>query len=155
MRALVLVVISLLFQWECAGVQRMFGDKAAREGSPDGRAHIGPDGAPGPVGPPVTLAPAPQPHECQGPFPHHLPDPTDDHCRGFYQCRDGVAVLRRCPDEMLYDISTAAAHYPCDYPENVSCGSTIPLSPPRSKKDSERDKPSKVFNFYTYVTNHW
>ncbi|XP_050736541.1 uncharacterized protein LOC127008433 [Eriocheir sinensis] len=118
--------------------------------------------------PPSTTpaAPAAPPPECLGRFPHHLPNEGDNSCRGFFECRDGLALYRRCPDELMYNAHAAPAHFPCDYPENVSCGTPAPqltqtqmhpwMYPPPARRQQyrSRDDPT-VFNFYSYVTHHW
>ena len=48
-----------------------------------------------------------------------FPDP--EQCDLYYECVNDVAVLKLCPDGLMFDDSTTIDAL-CDYPFNVECG---------------------------------
>ena len=48
-----------------------------------------------------------------------FPDP--EQCDLYYECVDNVAVLKLCPDGLMFDDTTSIDAL-CDYPFNVECG---------------------------------
>ena len=51
-------------------------------------------------------------------YPVFFPD--DDDCAVFYECNNGQAYTRRCPDILLWNQNLQT----CDYPYNVTCPSS-------------------------------
>uniref|UniRef100_A0A182K5K0 Chitin-binding type-2 domain-containing protein n=1 Tax=Anopheles christyi TaxID=43041 RepID=A0A182K5K0_9DIPT len=51
-------------------------------------------------------------------------------CDKFYECNDGRATERLCPDGLVFD-PTIRKINKCDQPFNVDCGDRVDLQPPR------------------------
>ncbi|XP_050730787.1 uncharacterized protein LOC127005712 [Eriocheir sinensis] len=94
----------------------------------------------------ISGSPAPR---CIGRSPYHLPDEGDDQCRSFYQCGgdETTATRRECPAGLIYNARASANSFPCEYPENVSCGS------PATSTQGGEEKYTKVYNFHTRVSD--
>ncbi|BES93714.1 Chitin Hypothetical protein Peritrophin-A domain [Nesidiocoris tenuis] len=56
-------------------------------------------------------------------------DPSQ--CDKFYDCVDGVATEKLCPDGLVFDPLNRKTNK-CDQPFNVDCGDRIELQPPKS-----------------------
>ncbi|GLV40991.1 obstructor-A [Carabus blaptoides fortunei] len=54
-------------------------------------------------------------------------------CDKFYQCTDGVATEKLCPDGLVFDPLIRKINK-CDQPFNVDCGDRSELQPPKSNK---------------------
>lgn len=52
-------------------------------------------------------------------------------CDKFYECVDGVATEKLCPDGLVFDPLNRKINK-CDQPFNVDCGDRIELQPPKS-----------------------
>lgn len=57
-----------------------------------------------------------------------------EQCDKYYDCNDGVAKERLCPDGLVFD-STIRRLNKCDQPFNVDCGDRTELQPPRGTND--------------------
>ncbi|XP_055683829.1 protein obstructor-E [Lutzomyia longipalpis] len=51
-------------------------------------------------------------------------------CDKFYECTDGQAVMKLCPDGLVFD-PTIRKINKCDQPFNVDCGDRTELQPPK------------------------
>ncbi|XP_049782395.1 protein obstructor-E-like [Schistocerca cancellata] len=58
-------------------------------------------------------------------------------CDKFYDCRDGVATEKLCPDGLVFDPLIRKINK-CDQPFNVDCGDRIELQPPKSNANCPR-----------------
>lgn len=54
-------------------------------------------------------------------------------CDRYYECTDGVAKSKLCPDGLVFD-SLIRKLNKCDQPFNVDCGDRTELQPPKSTK---------------------
>ncbi|CAH1403070.1 unnamed protein product [Nezara viridula] len=52
-------------------------------------------------------------------------------CDKFYECEEGVATEKLCPDGLVFDPLNRKINK-CDQPFNVDCGDRIELQPPKS-----------------------
>lgn len=52
-------------------------------------------------------------------------------CDKYYECVDGVATEKLCPDGLVFDQNIRIVNK-CDQPFNVDCGDRIELQPPKS-----------------------
>lgn len=52
-------------------------------------------------------------------------------CDKFYECTDGVAKEKICPDGLVFDQHIRKINK-CDQPFNVDCGDRVELQPPKS-----------------------
>lgn len=48
--------------------------------------------------------------------------PDSEQCDLYYECKDGVATPKLCPDGLLF-LRGEAISVKCDYPFNIDCGS--------------------------------
>ncbi|CAO1378757.1 unnamed protein product [Diamesa serratosioi] len=55
-------------------------------------------------------------------------------CDKFYECTDGVAKERLCPDGLVFDEGLRKVNK-CDQPFNIDCGDRTELQAPRPKND--------------------
>jgi len=53
-------------------------------------------------------------------------------CDKYYECRDGIAKERLCPDGLVFDPSLRKVNK-CDQPFNVDCGDRTELQDPKGK----------------------
>ncbi|XP_055389605.1 protein obstructor-E [Condylostylus longicornis] len=52
-------------------------------------------------------------------------------CDKYYECKDGVAHEKLCPDGLVFDESIRKVNK-CDQPFNIDCGDRTELQPPKS-----------------------
>lgn len=79
-------------------------------------------------------------------------------CDKFYECRDGVAKERLCPDGLVFDQGIRKINK-CDQPFNIECGDRTELQPPKGKNDYCPRKngffahpdPTNCYAFFTCV----
>ena len=69
-----------------------------------------------------TPPPSDQCPKVTGKYPVLLPNPDD--CGSFYMCSHGIAFLKRCPTNLLFNNDT----WTCDYPQNVHCNKSNALT---------------------------
>merc|ERR1711936_651855 len=55
-------------------------------------------------------------------------------CDKYYECFDGIAEERLCPDGLVFD-PFSNKREPCDHYFNVDCGDRLELQPPRGPND--------------------
>lgn len=55
-------------------------------------------------------------------------------CDKYYECFDGIAEERLCPDGLVFDPFSRKAE-PCDHYFNVDCGNRLDLQPPKGPND--------------------
>ncbi|XP_040576001.1 protein obstructor-E [Lepeophtheirus salmonis] len=58
----------------------------------------------------------------------------DQQCDKFYECNDGIAQERLCPDGLVFD-PFSRKQEPCDHYFNVDCGKRLDLQPPKGLND--------------------
>jgi hypothetical protein len=58
-------------------------------------------------------------------------------CDKFYECTDGVAKEKLCPDGLVFDPLIRKINK-CDQPFNVDCGDRSELQPPKGNKNCPR-----------------
>merc|ERR1711944_183695 len=54
-------------------------------------------------------------------------------CDRYYECYDGIAEERLCPDGLVFDPFNRRE--PCDHYFNVDCGDRLELQPPKGPND--------------------
>jgi len=54
-------------------------------------------------------------------------------CDKYYECEDGVATEKICPDGLVFDAGIRKINK-CDQPFSVDCGDRLELQPPKSSK---------------------
>merc|ERR1712158_11277 len=55
-------------------------------------------------------------------------------CDKYYECFDGIAEERLCPDGLVFD-PFSNKREPCDHYFNVDCGDRLELQPPKGPND--------------------
>merc|ERR1712156_1292842 len=55
-------------------------------------------------------------------------------CDKYYDCLDGIAEERLCPDGLVFD-PFSRKREPCDHYFNVDCGDRLDLQPPKGPSD--------------------
>jgi len=55
-------------------------------------------------------------------------------CDKYYECYDGIAEERLCPDGLVFD-PFSRKREPCDHYFNVDCGDRLELQPPKGPND--------------------
>ncbi|XP_049886425.1 protein obstructor-E-like [Pectinophora gossypiella] len=61
----------------------------------------------------------------------------DRQCDKFYECVDGIATTKLCPDGLVFD-PTIRKINKCDQPFNVDCGDRTELQPPKPTQQCPR-----------------
>ncbi|XP_028151209.1 protein obstructor-E [Diabrotica virgifera virgifera] len=77
----------------------------------------------------VCIAAASAQFKCP-PKDGQYPDPIQ--CDKFYECEDGIAKTKLCPDGLVFDPEIRKRNK-CDQPFNVDCGDRDQLQPPQPK----------------------
>lgn len=72
-----------------------------------------------------------------------FPDP--EQCDLYYECVDNVAVLKLCPDGLMFDDTTSIDAL-CDYPFNVECGDREYVQEPEKGIDERCYRANGFFN---------
>merc|ERR1712121_412697 len=62
----------------------------------------------------------------------YFEDPNQ--CDKYYDCLDGIAEERLCPDGLVFD-PFSRKREPCDHYFNVDCGDRLDLQPPKGPSD--------------------
>eukprot|EP00094_Tigriopus_californicus_P013724 TCALIF_13280-PA protein Name:"Protein of unknown function" AED:0.12 eAED:0.41 QI:117/0.5/0.42/1/0.33/0.42/7/0/296 len=76
--------------------------------------------------------------------PHgYFPDP--EQCDLYYECKNGVATPKLCPDGLLFLLGEAIS-VKCDYPFNIDCGSREFVQEPEPNIDPKCYRANGYFN---------
>lgn len=81
----------------------------------------------------------------------------DIQCDKFYECNDGVAETKLCPDGLVFD-ETIRKENKCDQPFNVDCGDRVETQPAKGNEKCPRLNgffphldPSNCHTFYNCI----
>lgn len=64
--------------------------------------------------------------------------PDVEQCDKYWECSDGKAIEKLCPDGLVYDPTKTRSIHKCDYPFSVDCGGRKSLQTPQPSVDCPR-----------------